>query len=113
MHHAITEISIAAPGSHEQHITHYWGDFGWKEKQRAVEEWWDGISRFYVGSGPWQVECEAVPATRNALALLTVRPFLRTRPDGLLQNNLLSLPRRPAPATSLYGMANALARAAR
>ena len=113
MHHAITEISIAAPGTHEQHITHYWGAFGWKEKQQAVEEVWDGASRFYVASGLRQAECEAVPATRNASALLTLRPFLRTRPDGLLQNNLLSLPRRPAPGTSLYGMANALARAAR
>ena len=54
-----------------------------------------------------------LPATRNALALLTHRPYLRTRPDGLLQNNLLSLPRRPAPTASLYGMANALARAGR
>ena len=102
MNYEITAISIAYPGTHEQHITHVWGTFGWKEKQTAVWEVWKHESNFFVSAGYRRVEVEAVPPVPTPAALLypTHEPYLRTRPDGLLQNNLLSLPRVPAPTVN-------------
>lgn len=111
MQYEITHISIAASGTHEEHITHYWGAFGWKEKQAAVEEVWNNTNQFHVASGIRRAECEAIPPTRNMLANLLYpshKPYLRTRPDNSLQNNLLSLPRLPAPGAGLRGLSGGI-----
>lgn len=90
----------------EQSITHLWVDSGNREIPYSVSQvirmLTDGDS-FYVGLAlaGLVVHVEAMPPSSPT--------YVRTRPDGLLPNNLLSLPVRPTPALGLgLGLAGGL-----
>jgi len=89
----ITAITMSGPGYWFDHITHAWTGSG---KHFTVPEVITMIRDrgdvFYtVGANNQVALVEPVDA---------VRPYIRTLRDGTRTDNLLSLPRRAAPATS-------------
>ncbi|MFL6709277.1 MAG: DUF3892 domain-containing protein [Massilia sp.] len=108
-HLQITAVTLQGEPRVE-HIAYVHGAFGVKAREQAVAEIWLGTNTFFT-VGPFafqETEVEAV-GPLNMLASMTLlgggQGYLRTRPNGTTSDNLLSLPRVPAPPNSLLAMA--------
>jgi len=71
----------------ETFITHIGGPWGKITEDQAIREIEGGVNTYYVNQGGRRADIEVVQGKK--------RKFLKTKPDGYVPNNLLSLPHCP------------------
>lgn len=82
----ITAVHVEYPGTHEQHITEVKLASGKKETREQVYDFIKGGQEYFYTTG---IKTARVLAEKTSAGT----KFIRTHPDDVLANNLLSLPR--------------------
>jgi hypothetical protein len=86
----VTKIKVSGPSTTHETITDYYfkdeagTETGWKTKTQGVDYVDGHASTVWVGGGAMSAWVEVIPNPGGA-------PYLRTRADGVLSDNLLSV----------------------
>lgn len=83
----ITNVRVAQPGTHEQHITDFKMDTGTAfTKSQMVAYVSMSPGSYYTSADGKRAEVIVAQSENNV-------PYVKTKPDSTTKNNLLSLPR--------------------